>query len=67
MAMLGKTGISGAITKAIVVAGFIFLWVSDYTIMTKFLGTLGLFCIAILLGWYGAAFRSWYRNRRNKH
>ncbi|GIX20735.1 MAG: hypothetical protein KatS3mg120_2411 [Erythrobacter sp.] len=40
------------------------LWFSDEPLSTKLLGLIGALVLSALIGWYGAAFKAWYRGRR---
>lgn len=44
---------------------WMFLFFSDEPLLTKALGTVAMFVLAGLIGWYGAAFKAWYRRRRS--
>lgn len=42
------------------------LWFSDQPLSTKLLGFVGFLVLSGLIGWYGAAFKAWYRGRRRR-
>ncbi|MDC8753072.1 hypothetical protein OIK40_00260 [Erythrobacter sp. sf7] len=48
------------------IVGFLWLilWLSHEPLSTKLLGLVGALVLAGLIGWYGAAFKAWYRRRR---
>lgn len=43
---------------------FALVFVSDLSVGIKALTFAGVFVISGLVGWYGAAFRTWYRERK---
>lgn len=40
------------------------LWFSDEPLSTKLLGLISALALSGLIGWYGAAFKAWYRRLR---
>lgn len=40
------------------------LWFSEEPLSTKLLGLVAALVLSGLIGWYGAAFRAWYRRLR---
>ena len=42
----------------------ILLWFSEYALNLKIGGTVALLVVAGLVGWYGARFRAWRRDRK---
>ncbi|QUL38930.1 hypothetical protein [Erythrobacter sp. JK5] len=53
-----------SILTTLVGVAWMFLFFSDEPMLPKVLGTVAMFVLAVLIGWYGAAFKAWYRDRR---
>jgi hypothetical protein len=52
------------ILYSIVALLWLSLWFSDEPLSTKVSGLVAALVLSGLIGWYGAAFKAWYRRRR---